>query len=241
MKKTILTLAGVCASITMSAQMATVSTPEPILKGIETDLYHPVLSADGSHLLFSDADYSNLRTYDFESGVIEKVSVDKTSALTAHFEADNSVSTALPTQVRTEGSTLYIKVNGVEKAYQPVESYAGYLWESLSPDGTKVMFVAAGKGIIITDLQGNIIARPGKFEAPVWFGNNHILVQNTTDDGHQFNSSQILLMTLDGKEHQAITRPESMTFSPTASEISGKVVYSTVDGRLYQVNIKLNK
>ena len=241
MKKSILTFAAVCAAVSMSAQMATVSTPEPLLKGIETDLYHPVLSQDGSHVLFSNADYTNLRSYDFESGVVEKVKTDSRSAFNAHFDANNKVSLNPQAAVRTEGTTLYITKNGVEKGYHPVDCYAGYLWESVSPDGTKVMFVAAGKGIFITDLEGNIIANPGKYEAPVWFGNDYILVQNTTDDGHQFNSSQIILMKADGSESQAITTPESMTFSPTASFSAGKVVYTTVDGRLYQVNVKLNK
>ena len=241
MKKLILTLTGICAALTLSAQMATVSTPEPILKGVETDLFHPVLSQDGSQVLFSAADYSNLRAYDFNSGAVTKVASDNRSALNAHFDSDNRVSLKPSTKVRTEGTTLYINVNGVEKAYHPVDCYAGYLWESLSPDGTKVMFVAAGKGVFITDLNGQIIANPGKYESPVWFGNDHIIVQNTTDDGHQFNSSQILLMKADGSATQALTRPESMTFSPTASIEAGKVVYTTVDGRLYQVNVKLNK
>lgn len=241
MKKSILTLAAVCTAIGMNAQMATVSAPETILKGIETDLYHPVLSADGQHIVFANADYTNLRTYDFESGVVTKVASDNRSALNAHFDSKGQLSLAPQINVRTEGTTLFITKNGVEKGFHPVDCHAGYLWESLSPDGTKVMFVAAGKGVFITDLEGNIVANPGKYEAPVWFGNDHILVQNTTDDGHQYSSSQILLLNLNGTESQAITRPESMTFSPTASFDSGRVVYTTVDGRLYQVNVKLNK
>lgn len=242
MKKSILCIAAaMCAAITVNARMAEVSKAEPVLRGVETDLFHPVLSADGSQVLFSNADYSNLRTYDFNSGAVSKIdNNDRHAALYARFDGDK-VSLVPPTKVRTEGSTLYINVNGTEKAYHPVDAYAGYLWESLSPDGTKVMFVAAGKGVFIVDLEGNIVARPGKYEAPVWFGNDHILVQNTTDDGHQYSSSQILLLKADGSESQAITSPESMTFSPTASFQSGRVVYTTVDGRLYQVKLTLNK
>lgn len=241
MKKSILSIAAIFAAVTLNAQMATVSTPQPILKGVESDLFHPVLSQDGSQLLFSNADYSNLRTYDFASGAVSKqTSADKDQALVAHFD-NNKLSLDKPTQVRTEGSTLYVTVKGKEKSFSPVDCYAGYLWESLSPDGQKIMFVAAGKGVFITDLNGQILANPGKYEAPVWFGNDHIIVQKTTDDGHQFSSSQILLLNLDGTESQAITRPESMTFSPTASFEAGKLVYTTIDGRLYQVNITLNK
>lgn len=241
MKKSIILFVSLVMALGANAQMAKVSAPKPLLKGVETALFHPVLSADGKHLLFADADYSNLRAYDFESGAVEKIAVDNRKALSARFDASNNVDFTPASTVRTEGSTLFITVNGVEKACHPVDSYAGYLWESLSPDGTKVMFAAAGKGVFITDLDGNIIAGIGKYEAPVWFGNNHVLVQNTTDDGHQFSSSQILLVKADGSEIQALTRPESMTFSPTASFEAGKVVYTTVDGRLYEVNVELIK
>lgn len=241
MKKTILTLTAVCGFCIANAQMATISTPEPLLKGVETNLFHPVLSTDGTRVLFSDADYSNLRTYDFESGVVSHVAVPQAEAFDARFDADGKVTVAAPTSVRTEGTNLIISKNGKETSYSPVDCYAGYLWSSMSPDGTKVMFVAAGKGVFIVDLDGNVIASPGKYEAPVWFGNDHILVQNTTDDGHQFTSSQILLLNLDGTQKQAVTRPESMTFSPSASATAGKAVFCSVDGRLYQVNITLNK
>lgn len=240
MKKLVLLSLALCATVFSNAQIAKVSAPQPILKGTETNLYNPVLSKDGNHLLFSDANYTNVRSFDFETGVVEKLNFDKRQALVAHFDDNNKIVATQNTKVRTEGSTLYINVNGTEKAYSPVESFAGYLWESLSPDGTKVMFVAAGKGVIITDLNGKIIAQPGKFEAPVWFGNDHIIVQKSTDDGHQYSSSQILIMNLDGTQAQAITKPESLTFAPAASFEANRLVYSTIDGRLFQVNISLN-
>lgn len=239
MKKSIILLTVLSAAFAANAQMAEISLPQPILKGVETDMYHPVLSRDGSQLIFTDADYTNLRSYDFNSGAVSKIAANQNEALYAHFGKHNELVLAPSATVRTQGSELIITKDGVEKSYSPVESYAGYLWESVSPDGTKIMFVAAGKGIIITDLDGNIIARPGKYQAPVWFGNDHIIVQNSTDDGHQFNSSQILLLSLDGTQSQSLTKPESMTFSPAASAEAGKVVYTTVDGHLYQINVSL--
>lgn len=236
-KKTItLALAAVAVCAATHAQIARVSTPEPILKGQESAMYNPVLSNDGSTLLFSDVDYSNLRSYDMEAGVVKSVKATAEEAMNAQFDKKGEITYASPV-VSTKGSSIII--NG--KSYSPVDCYAGYLWESVSPDGTKVMFVAAGVGVIITDLKGNIIARPGNYEAPVWYGNDHIVVQKATDDGHQYQSSQILLLNLDGTESQALTKPESMTFTPAASAEAGKIVYSTIDGRLYQINVELIK
>lgn len=46
-------------------------------------------------------------------------------------------------------------------------------------------------------------------------------------------------MNLDGSRQQAITRPESMTFTPAASLQGHKIVYNTIDGYLYMVNVTL--
>ena len=237
MKKLIMAAAAFLCVSQMQAQIAEASAPRPLLKGVESNLYNPVLSADGSKLLFSNLDYSDLREYDFTDNVTRKVESTRKNAIKAHFN-NNKVTFDTPS-VRVEGSKLYITVNGVEKSYTPVECYAGYCWASVSPDGKKVMFLAAGKGIVVTDLQGNIIARPGNYEAPVWFGNDHIVVQNATDDGHQLRSSQILLLTLDGSETQELTKPESMTMTPAASGTAQRVVFSTIDGRLYEQTVKL--
>ena len=240
MKKIILTLCLTCAAATtLSAQLADISSPTPLLKGVESEMYNPVLSADGKQLMFSASDYTNLRTFDFESGAVSKINANRAQAYKARFDANDNVTFNYATSVRTEGSTLYITVNGRETGYSPVESYAGYLWESLSPDGQKVMFVAAGHGVVITDLKGNVLAHLGNYEAPVWYNNDLVVVQKSTDDGHQYKTSQILMIKADGSETQAITRPESMTFSPAASAEAQKIVYNTIDGRLYQVNVTL--
>ena len=49
----------------------------------------------------------------------------------------------------------------------------------------------------------------------------------------------ILLLSVDGSQKQELTKPESMTMNPTASFEAGKIVYATIDGRLYQMNLKL--
>lgn len=299
MKKLIL-LASLALALGANAQLVRTGQAKPLLKGVQSELYNPVLSADGQLLLFSAADYSNLRIYDYASGATSLICADARSGYDAQFSADGSevlyvsqkteknglnmrtlrsyniakgsntdlskparmvsrpvisregakvsidgkqqfIGKNVTTGVRTEGSTLYITVNGKETAYKPAGETAGYIWASLSPDGTKVMFFAAGKGIFVTDLKGKVIAQPGKFEAPVWFGNDLILAMNATDDCHQITSSQIVIMTVDGSVRQSLTRPESMSMFPTASFAASKIVYSTIDGRMYELPVELIK
>ena len=145
----------------------------------------------------------------------------------------------LGTSVYVQGSTLYITTNGVTKSYSPVASYAGYLWPSLSPDGKKVAFFAAGKGIVVTDLAGNVLSMPGKYEMPCWYDNHYLVAQNAKDDGHQFTSSQIMLVKADGSFATNLTSATSMAMQPTSA--AGKIVYTTIDGLLYQMTININE
>lgn len=215
------------------ADIAQISAPQPLLAGVQSNMYNPTLSKDGNQLMFSHTDYSNLRIYNFTDNVTTPVAATRTQAF-ARATDTGAIS------VRCQGSTLVLTHNGTERRLHPVECRAGYCWASLSPNGKKIVFLAAGVGLVICDLQGNVLSRPGNFEAPVWYGDDHLVVQNTTDDGHQIHSSQIVLLKADGSALQPLTKPESMSMSPTASFDAGRIVYSTIDGRLYLLNVKLN-
>lgn len=141
--------------------------------------------------------------------------------------------------VYTTGSQLVVTINGKESRYTPVESYAGYLWSSVSPSGDKIAFFAAGTGIIVTDLNGKVLAQLGNYEMPCWYDNDYIVAQNTSDDGYQFTSSQILLLKADGTFRHELTPRTSMTMQPTAG--GGKIAYTTIDGNLTVITLDINE
>ena len=139
----------------------------------------------------------------------------------------------------TEGSRVHVIVGGEERVFSPVDSWAGYLWASLSPDGKRVAFFAAGKGIVVIDLRGQMLAMLGNYEMPCWYNNDYLVAQNTKDDGHQFTSSQLLLLKADGTWQAELTKPASMAMQPTCG--GGKIVYTTIDGLLYEMNINIHQ
>jgi Tol biopolymer transport system component len=141
--------------------------------------------------------------------------------------------------VYTTGSQLVVNINGKESRYTPVESYAGYLWSSVSPDGDKIAFFAAGRGIVVTNLQGKVLAELGNYEMPCWYNNDYIVAQNATDDGYQYTSSQILLLKADGTFSHELTPKTSMTMQPTAG--GGKIAYTTIDGNLTVITLDINE
>jgi len=143
------------------------------------------------------------------------------------------------TSVYTEGSEVIVTRNGKERRYSPVESYAGYLWSSVSPAGDKIAFFAAGRGIVVIDLDGNVLSELGNYEMPCWYNNDYLVAQNTDDDGYQFTSSQILLLKADGTFRYELTAKTSMTMQPTSN--GGKIVYTTIDGILTMITIDINE
>ena len=75
------------------------------------------------------------------------------------------------------------------------------------------------------DLKGNIVASLGKYELPAWCGNDYV----------------VLMIKADGSQTIELTKPISMTFNPSASADGSKVVYNTIDGRLFLLNITIEK
>lgn len=235
MKQQLLITLAIAGMPSAYAQLADVGPAHRLLKGVETEIYYPAISADGSKILFTTENYQGLRSYDVNDNVVKVLSREPRAGLSAaqRLTAGDAVT------ADTRGSELLITRNGVTRSYSPVESYAGYLWASVSPDQSKVMFFAAGKGIIITDLSGNVLSELGNYESPAWYGNDFVVAMDAKDDGHQFSSSRIVLIKADGSEMQPLTRPESMSMNPTASIQAGKVVYNTIDGLLYEIDVKL--
>ena len=172
-----------------------------------------------------------------QHGAVRAVAASRGGALKAPGGRDYQSQSDIGSAAWTEGNRVHVTVNGEERVFTPVDSWAGYLWASLSPDGKKVAFFAAGKGIVVIDLRGQMLAMLGIYEMPCWYNNDYIVAQNAKDDGHQFTSSQIVLLKADGTLQTELTKPASMAMQPTCG--GGKIVYTTIDGLLHEMKINI--
>ena len=172
-----------------------------------------------------------------QHGTVKALSTTRGGAIKALELADRGKASVGGSGAWTEGSRVHVIVNGEERVFSPVDSWAGYLWASLSPDGQRVAFFAAGKGIVVIDLRGQVVAMLGNYEMPCWYDNNYLVAQHATDDGHQFTSSQLMLLKADGTWQAPLTQPASMAMHPTCG--GGKIVYTTIDGLLYEMHINI--
>lgn len=143
------------------------------------------------------------------------------------------------TYAYSAGKEIVVVKNGIEKKIAPVPTKYTYIWESLSPDGTKILFYAGGKGAYICDLDGNLVAELGKYTSPAWCGNDYVVAVNATHDGHQYETSQIVLLKVDGSYKKELTAPVSMSMHPTASASGDRLTYNTIDGRLFLMELRI--
>ncbi|HDT12447.1 MAG TPA: hypothetical protein ENO01_02195, partial [Candidatus Marinimicrobia bacterium] len=107
--------------------------------------------------------------------------------------------------VHTFENVLTLVIDGKETNLTP-SGDGNYLWASLSPDKSRILYNKAGFGTYICDLQGNVLVELGYANAPVWSPNGKWIAYMTDyDDGHFYTESEIWIAKADGKEKKQLT------------------------------------
>lgn len=129
---------------------------------------------------------------------------------------------------------LMITINGKTRNLSPNGNQFSYLWPSLSPDGTKVLYYLAAHGAYVCDLDGSNVRKVGQMRAPVWYDDNTIVGMMDKDDGEFIYASTIVATTLDGAI-QTLTDDTTIAMYPHAA--AGKIAFSTPAGEAYIINV----
>jgi hypothetical protein len=140
--------------------------------------------------------------------------------------------------VTTEDLKMVLVHNGRKVYLNPLNmEESRYIWVSLSPDNSKILFTAAGKGTYICDLQGKILHSLRYLNAPVWYNARYVVGMEDKDDGHVITSSTVQLVNILTNERTQISRQGETAMHPTAAGAAGKVAYHTTDGKIYVANV----
>ena len=138
-------------------------------------------------------------------------------------------------QLINEDCQVYLIKNGKKIHIAPQGEEYTYIWQSLSPNGKKILYYVSELGCYVCDLNGKNSQFIGyDCRAPRWYDNNTIVGMYDLDDDHFTVSSRIVAYTLDGK-YQILTSPEMIAMYPFAAE--GKIVFSTIDSKTYIINV----
>ena len=201
-------------------------------------------SINNKHLRYSSLKSINLATGDNQVLVkptrdLQGYSVDATSAGVVNKgkfskkAIGNAKAQNLPV-LSVEKGKLMVTDGGKTRNLSPNGDNYSYLWPSLSPDGTQVLYYVAAHGTYVCNLDGSNVRKVGKMRAPVWYDNNTIVGMMDLDDGEFIYASTIVAATLDGTT-QTLTGDETIAMYPHAAD--GKIAFSTPAGEAYIINV----
>ena len=112
-----------------------------------------------------------------------------------------------------------------------------YMWASVSPDGTRVLYFLATQGCFIANIDGSNPVYLGLLHAPRWYDNNTVVGMFDRDNGHQIYASRLVAVSADGKVKQNLTDDASLALFPSITEAGDKISYTTPAGELFIINI----
>ena len=174
-----------------------------------------------------------------------KVSVGLQGKLVAKQVTRPISAVQLPNEVFVAEEDLKIAVynNGRRIELDPLQGQFGswdpqYIWVSLSPDQTKILFHCQNNAYVC-DINGKNLVKLGHMGCPQWRGNSHVVGHREAHDGYHLTKGEIMIVDVEGKYIQQLstTSSEIKTF-PSVSADGSKIAFHTEDGKLYVMTIK---
>ena len=135
---------------------------------------------------------------------------------------------------------LMISRNGKTRNLSPNGKDKSYLWPSLSPDGTKILYYVGAEGAFVCNLDGSNVKPLGMMRAPQWWDDSTVVGMYDQDDGEFVYASRIVATNLKG-DKQSLTPDSLIAMYPKVSAQAGKIAFSTPDGKAYIINVTKSK
>ena len=218
------------------------------------------ISEDGTQVVYGEVSYKNKRRHEAVKSIDLTTGKQQTLVkATRHLQGisvlNNTVATMSDGKVKMHAIkkeatsavtrpvlthhhlSLYLTRGGETTQFAPNGADKRYIWASLSPDGNRVLYYVSGFGAFVCDVDGNNVISMGNLTAPKWWDNNTIVGMNEIDDEYCIIASSIVARTLDGQE-QVLTGDDVIATYPLPSSQSGKIAFSTPDGKIYLITVE---
>lgn len=142
--------------------------------------------------------------------------------------------------VNSGDDCMMLYINGQTKKLAPLGA-GSYIWTSVSPDGTRLLFTVAGKGTYISDLQGKILTELGYANAPVWSPDGkYIAYMVDKDNGTNYTSSDIYVVSSSGENRQKLTDTANIIEMYPQWGDSSHLLFHSDDGSIYSMKLKID-
>lgn len=109
----------------------------------------------------------------------------------------------------------------------------------LSPNGKMVAFCDMADKINVCNIDGSNHRIVGSGFHPSWANNKQIVVQQTTDNGHEYETGELVLLNLNGAEVKLTSSRSRIEMNPCVSPDGSKLVFTdALDGQVYTADLK---
>jgi Tol biopolymer transport system component len=225
--------------------------------------YEPAVTTDGRKVLYRSDSFENNRrytsVYSFDTGSgAKQLLVERERGVLPPAVSGDAILLKSDEKMRVEQSgNVLLKGTGGEtflviEEMMPV-LYRGeerkplmpngdgfYIWASLSPDGSMILYNYQGRGTWICDTSGKVLHELGRINAPKWLGNTIVVGMDDRDDGHMITSSELVYYSLAGKKRMELTDTENRSeMFPFPFGGGRKIAFSTDKGEIFVMKIKV--
>jgi len=221
--------------------------------------YASRISEDGQEVLFTKIElvdrlrHNSLHSVSLVTGEKQKLTERGREAISPAFAGNRPVyvksgrmqrgvvkQTELKPLLTIENRKMVLYSSAGRKVIDPLGNDASYIWPSISPDGSRILFTAAGRGTYVSTLSGKNVVALGKLNAPVWLTTGWVVGMDDRDDGGRVVESTLWAVSVDGKNKQQITATkEFIAMYPAASPDGSRIAFNTDKGEVYILNVKL--
>ena len=219
--------------------------------------YEPATTADGSMVFYRSDSFENNRkhssvySYNIATGE-QRLLVDKERDVLPPSVSGNAVFLKSEGKMRVEQSGIALLKGTGGKTFVVIEEmmpvlYRGeerkqlmpngdgfYIWVSLSPDGSMILYNYQGRNSWICDTDGRVLHDLGRVNAPRWLNNTIVIGMDDRDDGHRITSSELVYYSLPEKRRRVLTNTEDRSeMFPFPFAGGKKIAFSTDKGEIY--------
>jgi len=201
--------------------------------------YDPFFSKDSRFLYVQADNYASKQRQttttriDIQTGDTAKFEKQEDGAIPILPESQNNI------KVQLEELTPVLSRNGEKKILKP-GGEGSYIWVSLSPDKTRILYYLVGEGTGICDLEGNRQASTKNLHAPKWLNNEIIVGMDDRDDGHRILSSEIVAWVYSDDRKIPLTSTGNRNeMNPHPFPDGKKIAFSTTEGEIFLLSINV--
>ncbi len=199
----------------------------------------PRFSNDGSEVMYrtrvenGGVVENSVKSIRLNSGDIKQLVAPTTKAITAPAFGRR-------TYAESNFTEINVTVNGVTNAIKPIKDGYTYMWPSISPSKSKLLFKEAYSGVYVSNLDGtqarHLLYR-GMF--PCWVNDDFIVALVTKDDGYVVNEAKVVAIEVATGKTTTLTPDDVLVGGVTAN--ANKIVYTTEDGKMYVMNVNITE